>query len=158
VTHVIFTAFTQSCHGFLDMGDITDSERDQYVKALTRHCGDGRLTLDELEDRAGEVFAATTRAELRHALRELPPFPGDEPATARATAARAEPARPAAAPAAPRRTRTPAAHRGGVVCMGKPPAILLAISIVMLMTSHWILAAVLFAIAIPKLNRVYRFS
>jgi hypothetical protein len=148
VTDVIFTAFTQPCHGFLDMAEISDSERDQYVKDLTRHCGDGRLTLDELEERVGEVFAATTRAELKHALRELPRFPDDQPVAAR----------PAAAAPASRRARTPAAHHRGVVCMGKPPAILLVVAIVMLVTSHWILAAIFFAIAVPKLNRVYRFA
>jgi hypothetical protein len=147
VTDVIFTAFTQPCHGFLDMAEITDGERDQYVKDLTRHCGDGRLTLDELEERVGEVFAATTRAELNHALRELPRFPDDQPV-----------ARPAAATPSPRRSRPPATHRRGVVCMGKPPAVLLVVAIVMLITSHWILAAVLLAIAVPKLNRVYRFA
>jgi hypothetical protein len=49
-----------------------DGERDRVVRELTRHCGDGRLTLDELEDRIAEAYAATTRTELDHALREMP--------------------------------------------------------------------------------------
>ena len=53
------------------MGVITD-ERDEVIRALTRHCGDGRLTLDELEDRITEAYAATTDEELRHVLRDLP--------------------------------------------------------------------------------------
>lgn len=53
------------------MGVITD-ERDEVIRALTRHCGDGRLTLDELEERITEAYEATTDAELRHALRDLP--------------------------------------------------------------------------------------
>ncbi|HEX4905967.1 MAG TPA: DUF1707 domain-containing protein [Acidimicrobiales bacterium] len=53
------------------MGVITD-ERDEVIRALTRHCGDGRLTLDELEERITEAYAATTDAELRHVLRDLP--------------------------------------------------------------------------------------
>jgi hypothetical protein len=53
------------------MGVITD-ERDEVIRALTRHCGDGRLTLDELEDRIGEAYAAETDEELRHVLRDLP--------------------------------------------------------------------------------------
>ena len=53
------------------MGVITD-ERDEVIRALTRHCGDGRLTLDELEDRISEAYAATTDEELRHVLRDLP--------------------------------------------------------------------------------------
>jgi hypothetical protein len=54
------------------MGVMTDERRDEVVRELTRHCGDGRLTLDELEDRFAVAYAATTDAELDHALRELP--------------------------------------------------------------------------------------
>jgi hypothetical protein len=54
------------------MGVMTDERRDEVIRELTRHCGDGRLTLDELEDRIAEAYAATTDAELDHALRELP--------------------------------------------------------------------------------------
>ena len=53
------------------MGAMTD-ERDEIIRELTRHCGDGRLTLDELEERIQEVYAAETDDEARHALRELP--------------------------------------------------------------------------------------
>lgn len=53
----------------------SDSERERIVRELTQHCGDGRLTLDELEDRIAEAYAATTSDELRHAIRELPATP-----------------------------------------------------------------------------------
>jgi len=55
--------------------------RERAIRAPTRHCGDGRLTLDELEERIEEVHAATTDEEIRHALRELPvtPEPAPEP-------------------------------------------------------------------------------
>ena len=56
---------------------LTDAERDAVVRELTRHCGEGRITLEELEDRITEAYAAVTRASLRHALRELPPFRHD---------------------------------------------------------------------------------
>jgi hypothetical protein len=61
--------------------------RDQAIRDLTRHCGDGRLTLDELEERIDEVNRATTDDEIRHALRELPvtrpePAVADEPVVA----------------------------------------------------------------------------
>lgn len=46
--------------------------REQAIRDLTRHCGDGRLTLDELEERIDEVNRATSDDEIRHALRELP--------------------------------------------------------------------------------------
>ena len=51
---------------------ISESERDRTVKALTRHCGDGRLTLDELEERIELAFAAQTTAELHELVRDLP--------------------------------------------------------------------------------------
>jgi len=59
--------------------------RERAIRDLTRHCGDGRLTLDELEERIEEVHAATTDEEIQHALRELPvtvtpdPEPAPEP-------------------------------------------------------------------------------
>ena len=53
------------------MAVMTDA-REQAIRDLTRHCGDGRLTLDELEERIDEVNRATTDAEITHALRELP--------------------------------------------------------------------------------------
>lgn len=59
----------------------SDDERERIVRDLTKHCGDGRLTLDELEERVAEVYAATTVAEIQHALRELPrsPVPAVKP-------------------------------------------------------------------------------
>ena len=61
---------------------VSDSQREQVVRDLTRHCGDGRLTLDELEERVAEAYAATTAEDLRRALRELPrsPSPMVQPA------------------------------------------------------------------------------
>jgi hypothetical protein len=53
------------------MAVMTES-REQAIRDLTRHCGDGRITLGELEERIDEVNRATTDEEIRHALRELP--------------------------------------------------------------------------------------
>jgi len=62
--------------------------RERAIRDLNRHCGDGRLTLDELEERIAEVNAATSDEEIRHALRELPvtadPAPAPEPEPVRA--------------------------------------------------------------------------
>jgi hypothetical protein len=52
--------------------EVSDSERERVVRDLTRFCGDGRLTLDELEERIAEVYAASSVAEIEHALRFLP--------------------------------------------------------------------------------------
>jgi hypothetical protein len=54
--------------------------RERAIRDLTRHCGDGRLTIDELEERIEEVNAATSDEEIRHALRELPVTPEAAPA------------------------------------------------------------------------------
>ena len=86
VTPVIFTMFTISDDD--DVMAVLTDQRDQIVRELTKHCGDGRLTLDELEQRIEEAYAASTVEELRHVLRELPsdldvvtgPAPAQEPA------------------------------------------------------------------------------
>jgi hypothetical protein len=51
---------------------VTDADRERAVRELSRHCGDGRLTLDELDERISEVYAASTKSQLEHAVRELP--------------------------------------------------------------------------------------
>jgi class 3 adenylate cyclase len=68
---------------------ISDAERAQVVDRLRRHCADGRITLDEFSDRAGQVYAARTRADLVEVLADLPePLPvpsSDTPAVRRQT-------------------------------------------------------------------------
>ena len=63
---------------------ITDADRERVVRDLTRHCGDGRLTLDELEERIAEAYAADTVTDLDHALRHLPAPPRPMSVSARA--------------------------------------------------------------------------
>jgi hypothetical protein len=75
----------------------SDADRERVVRDLTKHCGDGRLTLDELEERIAEAYAAATVADLEHAVRELP----------RSMPARVAPSAPAVKrSAAPVRTST----------------------------------------------------
>jgi hypothetical protein len=64
---------------------VSDSERDATLTVLSQQAAAGRLTLAELEERAGQALAARTRADLATVTRDLP----DE------------------APAAPDRRRTP---------------------------------------------------
>lgn len=69
---------------------IGDVERERVREVLARHAGDGRLTLDELSDRLGEVYAARTEADLDRALRDLPALErAPLPAPAARTAPRA---------------------------------------------------------------------
>jgi class 3 adenylate cyclase len=52
---------------------IGDAERQRAVDALRAHTADGRLTLDEFADLAGQVFAAQTLGDLSAVRRNLPP-------------------------------------------------------------------------------------
>ena len=74
---------------------VSDSDRHAVVDDLQRHTADGRLTLDEFEERVDEALRARTGADLDVALRDLP----------------------SVAPTSPRRARRPVApttglHRG----------------------------------------------
>jgi Domain of unknown function (DUF1707) len=53
---------------------IADSDREQAISQLSKHAGDGRLTLEEFETRAAEVYAAKTYADLRPVFRDLPSY------------------------------------------------------------------------------------
>ena len=54
---------------------VSDAEREQVVGILREQTAAGRLTLQEFEDRLGEVYAARTDRDLQHVLRELPVQP-----------------------------------------------------------------------------------
>lgn len=54
---------------------VSDAEREAAATELREHCGDGRLTLDELSERLETTFAARTREELGRALVDLPRTP-----------------------------------------------------------------------------------
>ncbi len=51
---------------------VSDSDRHAVVDDLQRHTADGRLTLDEFEERVDEALRARTGADLDAALRDLP--------------------------------------------------------------------------------------
>lgn len=61
----------------------SDFERDRVIEALGRHTADGRLTLEEFEERVDEALAATSRADLEPVLRDLPELAPDVATTAR---------------------------------------------------------------------------
>lgn len=63
---------------------VSDAERSQVIDRLRGETAAGRLTLDEFEDRIGEVWAAKTRRELDSTLRELPVVPTPSYADVRA--------------------------------------------------------------------------
>ncbi|MCW2936274.1 MAG: hypothetical protein JWM19_7236 [Actinomycetia bacterium] len=51
---------------------IGDADRDAAAAELGEHYAAGRLTLDELHDRLGQVLGARTRGQLLHVMADLP--------------------------------------------------------------------------------------
>jgi hypothetical protein len=136
---------------------LSDADRERVVRELTRHCGDGRLTLDELEERVGEAYAATTRDELALALRELPSFRPEPAEPVRRTTrpgGAAEDVAAAVPTPASRRAGPPAAAGCGLARMGKPPVLLAALIALLVVTAHIGWAILVFLVFMPKhLNR-----
>jgi len=51
---------------------VGDADREAIAAQLREHYADGRLTLEELNERLDQVFAAKTRADLNTVMRDLP--------------------------------------------------------------------------------------
>jgi hypothetical protein len=56
----------------------SDAEREHTAELLRRAAGEGRLTVDELDDRLHKAFESRTRAELEALLLDVVPSPGQE--------------------------------------------------------------------------------
>jgi hypothetical protein len=54
---------------------VGDADREATATQLREHYADGRLTLDELNERLDQAFAAKTRADLNAVMRDLPVAP-----------------------------------------------------------------------------------
>ena len=70
----------------------SDADRERVANVLREAAGDGRLTMDELDERLDEVYAAKTYAELEPITHDLPDA-GAAHAPASAASARLDPAR-----------------------------------------------------------------
>jgi class 3 adenylate cyclase len=96
---------------------IGDAERQAVIDLLRQHTGEGRLTLDEFAERAGEVYAARTREELEAVLADLPEgVRPDPPSSPLGAPTRAPSAAPAPSPSSPQATPPQGmpARRGGM--------------------------------------------
>jgi hypothetical protein len=51
---------------------VADADREQLIEELREHAGAGRLTSEELEERVGEAYGASTRADLDALRADLP--------------------------------------------------------------------------------------
>ncbi|WP_040780695.1 DUF1707 SHOCT-like domain-containing protein [Nocardia pneumoniae] len=63
----------------------SNAERETVVRLLGRHMADGRIDAAEYDQRVAQVYATTSRDDLRLVLSDLPEFAKDaaEPATPR---------------------------------------------------------------------------
>lgn len=50
----------------------SDADRERVVASLARHANDGRLTAEELEERAGQAYAVRTLGEVDALEHDLP--------------------------------------------------------------------------------------
>ena len=62
----------------------SDRDRERVVDLLRRHAADGRLTVEELDERATVALSARTVADLEALLRDLPAFDPEAPVAAAA--------------------------------------------------------------------------
>ena len=51
---------------------VGDADREAVAAQLREHYADGRLTLEELNERLDQTFAAKTKADLNTVMRDLP--------------------------------------------------------------------------------------
>jgi len=58
----------------------SDADRERAVEFVRSHAGEGRLTVDELEDRVGRALTAKTLGDLDDLVYDLPPLPTSRPA------------------------------------------------------------------------------
>ncbi|TDD75719.1 DUF1707 domain-containing protein [Actinomadura darangshiensis] len=84
----------------------SDADRDRVAVSLREHCAEGRITMDELQERLDAVYGAKTLGQLQEVTSDLPeedlyqlPVPASQ---AKSTAS---PARPDLAALAPQRMR-----------------------------------------------------
>ena len=54
---------------------VGDADREAVAAQLREHYADGRLTLEELNERLDQTFAAKTKADLNPVMRDLPQVP-----------------------------------------------------------------------------------
>jgi hypothetical protein len=73
---------------------VSQAERDEVAAALARHFADGRLTVEEYEERVGSALAARTGRDLEPLLSDLPSLPSSATPSDRSQPAKRRPARP----------------------------------------------------------------
>jgi hypothetical protein len=57
----------------------SDADRTRTIEALRQHTAEGRLSVDEFDQRVGEAYEARTLGELERCARDLPVASGHRP-------------------------------------------------------------------------------
>ncbi|MFI0484103.1 DUF1707 domain-containing protein [Actinomadura sp. 9N215] len=73
----------------------SDADRDRTAASLREHCAEGRITMDELQERLDAVYAAKTLGQLQEVTSDLPeedlhqlPVPAAQPKSTASPAVR----------------------------------------------------------------------
>ncbi|TDB91311.1 DUF1707 domain-containing protein [Actinomadura sp. KC216] len=74
----------------------SDADRDRTAESLREHCAEGRITMEELQERLDAVYAAKTLGQLQEVTSDLPeedlyqlPVPASQPKSTASAAVRA---------------------------------------------------------------------
>lgn len=84
----------------------SDADRDRVAASLREHCAEGRITMDELQERLESVYGAKTLGQLQEVTADLPEEDLYQlPVPATQAKSSASPARPSLGGLATQRTR-----------------------------------------------------
>jgi hypothetical protein len=120
---------------------VSDAERQRAIDELRRHCGAGRIDMDEYSTRLERALAATTLAELDELLADLPIVRIADPAGVRpAAGSRSSVARAGG-------FGLDATDRGDYAAKGRALSKRLGTTAVVVLTVVMVLAAVILALA-----------
>jgi Domain of unknown function (DUF1707) len=125
---------------------VSDAERQRAIDELRRHCGAGRIDMDEYSSRLERALAATTLAELDELLEDLPIVRIADPAGVR-PASGSSSAGGSGAVARLETFGTDASDDSGYAAKGRAVSRRMGTTAVVLLTVIMVLAAVVLALA-----------
>jgi cobalamin biosynthesis Mg chelatase CobN len=125
---------------------VSDAERQRAIDELRRHCGAGRIDMDEYSSRLERALAATTLADLDALLADLPIVRIDDPAGMRASAGSSSSAGSGVVARAGR-MGSDSSDDGSYAAQGRALSKRLGTTAVVVLTVVMVLAAVVLALA-----------
>jgi Domain of unknown function (DUF1707) len=125
---------------------VSDAERQRAIDELRRHCGAGRIDMDEYSVRLERALTATTLADLDALLADLPIVRIDDPSGTRPSAGSSS-AGGSAAVASLDRLGSDSSDGGNYAARGRALSKRLGTTAVVVLTVLMVLAAVVLALA-----------